>query len=65
MLCPRFRSFYNFLLLDGKIAANPLADIEIPRFSPPIPKALSQDEMTTLLDPKELPEGHPAGQNDP
>ena len=47
------RSFHNFLLLDGKIAANPLADIEIPRFSPPIPKALSQDEMTTLLDPKE------------
>jgi integrase/recombinase XerD len=47
------RSFYNFLLLDGKIAVNPLADLEIPRFKPPIPKALSQDEMTTLLDPKE------------
>ena len=46
------RSFYNFLLLDGKITANPLADLEIPRFSPPIPKALSQDEMMTLLDPK-------------
>ncbi len=46
------RSFYNFLLLDGKIANNPLADIEMPKLKPPIPNALSQEEMTELLTPK-------------
>ncbi len=46
------RSFYNFLLLDGKIAVNPVADVEMPKFKPPIPNVLSQDEMTTLLAPK-------------
>jgi integrase/recombinase XerD len=46
------RSFYNFLLLDGKIAVNPVADIEMPKFSPPIPNVLSQEEMATLLTPK-------------
>ncbi len=45
------RSFFKFLLLDGKIAVNPTADIEMPRFKPPIPTVLSQDEMATLLTP--------------
>ena len=47
------RSFYNFLLLDGKIKVNPLSDLEMPKFKPPIPRALSQEEMTTLLGPAE------------
>ncbi len=46
------RSFYNFLLLDGKIAVNPVADMEMPKFKPPIPNVLSQEEMATLLAPK-------------
>ncbi len=46
------RSFYKFLLLDGKIAVNPVADIEMPKFKPPIPNVLSQEEMVTLLTPK-------------
>ncbi|MGD0233788.1 MAG: site-specific tyrosine recombinase XerD [Syntrophorhabdales bacterium] len=46
------RSFYNFLLLDGKIAVNPVADVEMPKFKPPIPNVLSQEEMATLLAPK-------------
>ena len=45
------RSFYKFLLLDGKIAVNPVADIEMPKFKAPIPTVLSQDEMTVLLTP--------------
>lgn len=45
------RSFYNFLLLDGKIAVNPVADVEMPKFKPPIPNVLSQEEMATLLTP--------------
>lgn len=43
------RSFYNFLLLDGKIEVNPVADVEMPKFKPPIPNVLSQEEMATLL----------------
>ncbi|MBP1730416.1 MAG: tyrosine recombinase XerD [Deltaproteobacteria bacterium] len=47
------RSFYNFLLLDGRITKSPLADLEVPRFKPPIPKALTQEEMARLLAPEE------------
>lgn len=46
------RSFYNFLLLDGRISRNPLDDVEIPKFKPPIPKALTQEEMAALLKPE-------------
>jgi integrase/recombinase XerD len=47
------RSFYGFLMLDGRISKSPLTDVEIPRFKPPIPKALTQDEMARLLKPEE------------
>jgi integrase/recombinase XerD len=43
------RSFYRFLLADGKIEKNPLLDIETPRFKAPIPRVLSEDEMKKLL----------------
>jgi integrase/recombinase XerD len=46
------RSFYKFLMLDGKIPTNPVADIEMPKFKPPIPSVLSQEEMASLLTPK-------------
>jgi integrase/recombinase XerD len=46
------RSFYKFLLLDGKVAVNPVAEVELPKFKAPIPNVLSQDEMATLLTPK-------------
>ncbi len=46
------RSFYKFLLLDGKITKNPVADVEMPKFQAPIPNVLSQEEMATLLTPK-------------
>ena len=45
------RSFYKFLLLDGKIAVNPVAEMEMPKFKAPIPSVLSQDEMAALLTP--------------
>jgi integrase/recombinase XerD len=44
------RSFYKFLLTDGKIKVNPLTDIETPRFKAPIPRVLSEDEMKRLLE---------------
>ncbi len=43
------RSFYRFLLTDGKIAVNPLLEIETPRFKAPIPRVLSEEEMLKLL----------------
>ena len=43
------RSFYNFLLSDGKIPSNPLMDLEVPKFQVPVPKVLSEEEMKTLL----------------
>lgn len=43
------RGFYKFLLVDGKVATNPLLEIETPRFKAPIPRALSEDEMLALL----------------
>jgi len=44
------RSFFSFLMRDGKISVNPLIEIDIPRFKAPIPHALSEEEMTRLLD---------------
>lgn len=43
------RSFYRFLLTDGKITVNPLLEIETPRFKAPIPRVLSEEEMVKLL----------------
>jgi integrase/recombinase XerD len=43
------RGFYRFLLADRKISTNPLLDVETPRFKPPIPRALSPEEMIRLL----------------
>ena len=43
------RSFYKFLLIDGKIKTNPIVEIEIPRFKAPVPRALSEEEMVKLL----------------
>ncbi|MGD0231778.1 MAG: site-specific tyrosine recombinase/integron integrase [Syntrophorhabdales bacterium] len=43
------RSFYRFLLIDGKVKTSPLLDIETPKFTPPVPRVLSEEEMVTLL----------------
>ncbi len=48
------RGFFNFLLLDGKITMSPLEDVDTPKFQPPIPRVLSEDEMGELI---RLPEG--------
>jgi integrase/recombinase XerD len=48
------RSFFNFLLADGKIRSNPLEDMDIPKYKPPIPEVLSEAEMVELI---RLPEG--------
>ncbi len=48
------RSFFNFLLIDGKIIKSPLEDVEIPKYTPPIPEVLSEEEILQLI---RLPEG--------
>jgi integrase/recombinase XerD len=48
------RSFFNFLISDGKLRGNPLDDVEVPRFKPPIPEVLSEEEMLRLI---RLPQG--------
>lgn len=48
------RGFFNFLIMDGKIKVSPLEDVDTPKFKPPIPKVLSEDEMGELI---RLPEG--------
>jgi len=48
------RSFFNFLLMDGKIKVSPLEDVEIPRFKAPIPNVLSEEEMLELI---RMPDG--------
>ncbi len=45
---------FNLLLADGVINHNPLEDIEIPKYSPPIPEVLSEQEVIELLN---LPNG--------
>jgi len=48
------RSFFRFLLLDGKMKANPLDDVEVPRFKAPIPEVLSETEILELI---RMPDG--------
>ena len=43
------RGLFNFLLADGVITHNPLEEIEIPKYSPPIPEVLSEQEVLELL----------------
>ncbi len=55
------RGFYRFLLTDRKITVNPLAEVETPKFKPPIPRTLSTEEMSRLL---KLPEDQKAALRD-
>ena len=48
------RSFFNFLLMDGKIKVSPLEDVEVPRFKAPIPDVLSETEILKLI---RMPDG--------
>ena len=43
------RGFFTFLLTDGTIKKNPLEDVEIPKYTTPIPEVLSEQEVVKLL----------------
>jgi integrase/recombinase XerD len=67
-ICPRsqarilsgIKSFYKFLLLDGYIKADPLANIESPKLGKHLPEILSIEEIDRLTESFDLsqPEGH-------
>ena len=43
------RSLHRFLLLEGLAAADPAADVEVPRVPQGLPKALTEDEVEGLI----------------
>jgi integrase/recombinase XerD len=48
------RGFFNFLMAEGAIQKNPLEEVETPKFTMPIPRVLSEQEVVKLLN---LPSG--------
>lgn len=48
------KSFFGFLLREGQIKQNPFAAIDLPRSGRSLPKALSQAEIETLLNPPNI-----------
>jgi integrase/recombinase XerD len=44
------RALYRFLAAEGMLAADPLADVEVPRVPQGLPKALSEEQVQRLLD---------------
>lgn len=45
-----WRGWFNWLLTDGRINANPVAGIRAPKAGKPLPKALSVDSAAAMLD---------------
>lgn len=43
------RGLFNFLIADGVITRNPIEEVEIPKYSSPIPEVLSEQEVIELL----------------
>jgi len=43
------RSFYHYLLREGRITLDPTLDVDSPRLGRPLPKALSEMEVESLL----------------
>ena len=43
------RRFYEYLLREGDISADPLVDIESPRIGRPLPKSLTEEEVELLI----------------
>jgi integrase/recombinase XerD len=49
------RRFYRFLLAQGRIASDPLLNIEQPRLTQRFPKTLSEEDVEKLLDAPDIP----------
>ena len=67
-ICPRsqarilsgIKSFYKFLLIDGYIKSDPLANVESPKLGKHLPEVLTLEEIDLITDSFDLsqPEGH-------
>lgn len=67
-ICPRsqarilsgIKSFYKFLLIDGYIKSDPLANVESPKLGKHLPEVLTIEEIDRLTESFDLsqPEGH-------
>jgi integrase/recombinase XerD len=55
------RGFFRFLMAARKLTADPMEDLETPRFQKPIPRFLTETEVTVLL---ELPKDRPLSLRD-
>jgi integrase/recombinase XerC len=49
------RSFYRFLLREGRVTANPADDVYTPKLPQHLPRVLTKDEANALM---EFPDGH-------
>lgn len=49
------RSFYRFLLREGRVTANPADDVHTPKLPQHLPRVLTKDEANALM---EFPDGH-------
>ena len=43
------KSFFNYLLFEGKIKVSPINDIETPKLEKKLPEILTEDEITKLI----------------
>ena len=57
-----YRAFFQYLLRTNVIRIDPSADIEMPRIGKPLPKSLTEDEVSDLLDAPTVSE--PIGHRD-
>ena len=57
-----YRAFFQYLLRTNAIRIDPSADIEMPRIGKPLPKSLTEDEVSDLLDAPTVSE--PIGHRD-
>jgi len=56
------RRFYQYLLREGWIQADPMLDLQSPRIGRPLPKSLSETDVERLLDAPDVSD--PLGQRD-
>ena len=50
------KSFFNYLLFEGKINSSPLNDIESPKIENKLPEVLSEDEVKRLISSIPIPD---------
>jgi integrase/recombinase XerD len=56
------RQFFRYLVENGRVPANPMEEVEVPRFPKKLPVVLSESEVESLL--RAPPEGTPRGLRD-